>query len=399
MAKSLFTRRPAWRTLFASISIVALTSASIYCATHLGQVRAEDPKEEKPAASETDPDYAVPDGTPDEIMEFVEKLKARKPKFANRKESVDHAIRMYRAFIEAGDKILKQDVEGKVATDAAQLKLNSLTVLAANSIGDAAQEALTAATEMRQDKRKEVAKAVEQFWMPIRIFNIGSMSEADRKGFADEVVASVTESKFSRQAMSGAMQLGDALARRDLTDEAGSLFDRLVKAAKEADDPELKQDIVRLEGTARRLRLPGSFMDLQGKMLNGEAFDWSSYRGKIVLVDFWATWCGPCVAELPNVKRNYETYHEKGFEIVGISLDRSREPLDKFIEKNEMSWSQLYDEEIQKGKGWNHPMAEHFGINAIPAAILVDKDGKVVSMNARGEELTNQLEKLLGKAE
>lgn len=399
MAKTLFFPRLTWRSLIVGVTAIALTSAAIDCTSYLGQVRAEEPKEEEPAAAETDPDYAVPDGTPEEIMEFVEKLKARKPKFANRKESVDHAIRMYRAFIEAGDKVLKQDVEGKMATKAAQLKLNSLTVLAANSIGDAPQEAMAAAAAMRQDTRKEVSTAVEQLWTPIRIFNVASMSDVDRKGFAEEIVAAVTESKFSRQSISSAMQLGDALARRELVDEAGNLFDRLVKAAKESDDPELQQDIVRLEGTARRLRLPGNFMDLQGKMLNGETFDWSAYRGKIVLVDFWATWCGPCIAELPNVKRNYQTYHEKGFEVVGISLDRSRDPLDKFIDKNEMSWTQLYDEEIQKDKGWNHPMAEHFGINAIPAAILVDKDGKVVSMNARGEELTNQLEKLLGKAE
>ena len=103
--------------------------------------------------------------------------------------------------------------------------------------------------------------------------------------------------------------------------------------------------------------------------------------------------------ELPNVTANYKNFHEQGFEVVGISLDRSREPLEKFIEKEELPWAQLYDEEIQKGTGWNHPLAQFYGISAIPAAILVDQDGKVISMKARGPELTKLLEKLLGKAE
>ena len=244
-----------------------------------------------------------------------------------------------------------------------------------------------------------MAKVAEQYWNPIRIVNVGSMDPDGRKELTDEILTSVGDSKFSPESVNAATELGDALASKGHIEEGGELFDRLARLAKHAADPEIRASAKQFEGTGRRIRLPGHPMALEGKLLNGDEFDWTSYRGKVVLVDFWATWCGPCVEEIPNVKKNYKKYHEKGFEVVAISLDRSREPLEKFIETKEIPWVQLYDEEIQKGRGWNHPMAEMFGISAIPAAFLIDQEGNVVSLQARGPELTKLLEKLLGKAD
>ena len=94
-------------------------------------------------------------------------------------------------------------------------------------------------------------------------------------------------------------------------------------------NPRIKQMGESFAGTLRRLSLPGNPMDIKGTLLNGQPFDQKTLAGKVVLVDFWATWCGPCVAEIPNVLEEYEKYHDKGFEVVGISLDQDRQALEK----------------------------------------------------------------------
>ncbi len=350
-------------------------------------------------AEETDPDYAVPDGTPKEIIAFVTKLQQRRPKFANREEMIDHAVKVQRAIISASDKILKQEPDDELAERAVGMKLNSLLMLAGAQIPGAAKEALEAVALMKQGSNKIVASAAAEKWQIVRIFNATEMNAADRSALAEEVLTAADKKDFGRTVMGNVIQLGRVLEESGDPKEVVAYYTKVADLAEHHGTPQLKELAEMMRGTARRANLPGNPMQIDANLLDGKPFDWASYRGKVVLVDFWATWCGPCIAELPNVKENYKKYHDKGFDVVGISLDRTKDKLEAFIEKEELPWAQLYDEEIQKGTGWNHPVARYYGISGIPAAILVDKDGKVVSMNARGPELTKQLEKLLGKAE
>jgi thiol-disulfide isomerase/thioredoxin len=132
------------------------------------------------------------------------------------------------------------------------------------------------------------------------------------------------------------------------------------------------------------------FPALEFKGLDGKPVSIAALKGKVILIDFWATWCGPCRREMPTVISLYQKCHERGFEIVGISLDKDRETLEKYIEANKMPWPQYFD-----GKVWKNDISTRFGIDAIPATILIDKEGVVRFKDIRGAELIKAVESLL----
>ena len=143
--------------------------------------------------------------------------------------------------------------------------------------------------------------------------------------------------------------------------------------------------------------LPGKEIVIEGTTLDGKAFDWKQYADKVVLIDFWATWCGPCLAEIPRLKTLYEKYHDQGFEIVGISVDRVLESLEKELEKHQFPWTILVDAKREEAN--QRTMGNRFAISEIPRCILVGRDGKVITIEARGEKLEAELERLFAPQE
>ena len=212
------------------------------------------------------------------------------------------------------------------------------------------------------------------------------------KGLIDKVSKHLALGEPGEDEATMATSLGNAFEQLNKPDLARQAFEAFAKPISAAKDPAVAKTGARLAGMAYRLGLEGKAVDLKGKTVDGKDFDIESLKGKVVLVDFWATWCGPCRAEHPNLQKNYDAYKDKGFEVVGISLDDDKEALTKYLEEENVQWVSLHD-------GADGDLAAKFGIVGIPTVMLLDKEGKLVTFNARGPELGKRLEALLGPAE
>ena len=175
---------------------------------------------------------------------------------------------------------------------------------------------------------------------------------------------------------------GDALLAQLKRDYPDSGPVKMMKQQEEAE--KLKAALA--EGT--------KFPDFAEKDMTGKPLSIANYKGKVVLLDFWATWCPPCRAELPNVLKTYKEYHAQGFEIIGISLDRDqdREKLTSFLEEKNMTWPQFFD-----GNYWKNKLAVKYGVNSIPATYLLDGQGTIIGKDLRGEELDKAVAKAVAK--
>lgn len=387
----------------------------------------------------------VPDGSPKELIKYIQKLQSAEPQGSTRTERQESLRKNLAKIVSAADKVLAGKPDDESATTAAETEFEALSAL--TRLGDeAAGEKLEKLSKsLKKDKRPLIAQTAEFFQLTQEKERLDESSDEELREFArkyekfvlqarqfvshsrlrekmvglaavsvqilqqvdgalaaaktaEDLAAAFAQSEdplIASQASQFSTYAGRLYESKGEKDKAVENYERVAKLLAKSDDEDVRASGEKLLGAVRHLNLLGSHVKIEGTLVNGKKFDWSKYKGKVVLVDFWATWCGPCLKELPNVKQTYEKYHDQGFEVIGISLDDDEQTLKEFLEEEQLPWPILFSSD-SKATGWEHPMASYYGISSIPAAILVDRKGKVVSLEARGSELGKMVAELTG---
>ncbi|MCA9084798.1 MAG: redoxin domain-containing protein [Planctomycetaceae bacterium] len=340
--------------------------------------------------------FTIPDGTAEELFQFINTVKQTPLPGTDRsrEKTIAHLKAQVAAVLATLDKIDAAKPDEAAQVKVIQERMSAYQALA--QIDDAAAAKLKELiASLEKDERPAVTRLVSSFQLRSQIQNWFQLTNEQQTVALQKLFDYMDRFGLDSTSYGLSTALGEALEDGDMMSTSAKIYTRLATELRKANNPEYGPDIASLEGKARRLNLPGNFMDVMGTTAEGEKFDWAAYRGKVVLVDFWASWCGPCRGEIPNMKAQLEKYGDKGFAIVGINLDNTKEEYQRYVDREKLAWVNLMSPN-ENERGWDNPMAVHYGISGIPTAILVDREGKVVEMEARGEQLNMMLEKLLG---
>jgi len=377
-----------------------LTLTALVTSLQPGQTLAADPQAAGPQAGGQFKLPPVPEGTPEQLLEYIRSIKQNNVRPSSRQQMMQYMKQVATATVAAADKALDQlQTTDAAYEELATAKLESLMMLGRLGDETAAATLNQFATTLVNSDSPSLAMEAKRLLLVSQAQELFAKRDVAAAAGLIGQAKQLLEANPNDSATAGlAMQLASAfehmpggeVAARQAYEAFGPIFAT-------SSNESIRQMAASFAGTLRRLSLPGNPMEISGTLLNGQPFDQQTLAGKVVLVDFWATWCGPCVAEIPNVLEQYNKYHNQGFEVVGISLDQDREALEKFVSDRKIPWPILF--EPSEGAGWQHPLATYYGISGIPTVILIGRDGNVITLNARGERLGEQLDKIFsGKA-
>jgi thiol-disulfide isomerase/thioredoxin len=360
-----------------------------------GQESPAKPAEEPAPPAKPDP-FAVPKGTPEELLKYIEELKLARPSADSGEVVLEFRKKQFAALLEAAERILAAKPKDEQAKPAVQYKVIALGMLARLGDRNAEKKLEALPDELAKGGLPALAHDARIMVLAHRLQRTDPADGEAMAKLATDVKACVGEGEPDRAAAGLAIQTAMAVEAGGDQPLAAKTYAALAKVLAKSQEREVTKLVALMQGAVRRLSLPGKPFTLTGTTVAGKPLDWKQYAGKVVLVDFFATWCKPCRAEMPNIQENYEAYHARGFDVIGVSVDHKRADLEEYLHEHPHPWTVLLD--ASEAAGTDNSLATYYGIIGIPQTVLVGRDGKVIALGVRGPQLGERLEKLLGPA-
>lgn len=199
--------------------------------------------------------------------------------------------------------------------------------------------------------------------------------------------------QLSVETLDTTLNAGQMLEYSGKFEDAKLVFAAIKNAFVKA-DPKLAEQASRsVQNAEKRLGVIGRAIDIQGVHMDGTPFNWGKLQGKVILVDFWASWSAPWRDELQNIKAAYDRFHDDGFEVVGVNLDETKDDVYDYLGQKHLPWPTVIDETV--GGLFGNPNAIRYGVEAVPFVMLVGRDGKVANIHVHGAALSKQVEQLV----
>lgn len=246
----------------------------------------------------------------------------------------------------------------------------------------------------RNPKLQREGKLLELF---MQLALLPRLSEQQKTELAENIIATIRTGEISQREISIAQMTARMFAQTDNSKLAMKVLNGLAADLLKSEEEDRKYFGLTLQGEAKRLGLIGQKLEMAGTTLENEPWSMEDFKGKVVVVQFWASWCAPCMEELTALKREYEQLHEDGFEVIGINLDDTVSACQKVVTSRDVPWPNLIAQE-EKSRGMAHPLAIEYGVSTLPTLFLVNRDGVVVTTDAF-DQVRDQLVPTLLKAE
>ena len=338
----------------------------------------------------------IKDKTPEEVAELLRTVDAKAVPVGTVEEVAEFKKKKGSLLIGLADALLNMEPTDGITEEANRKKINGLGLLMQLNPDDTARITVLKRELEKEKKYPDVIAQCDAYLYIQKIrkaFLSKRVTEKDFERVAEELKPLIREHPDSPYVSAAGLLLSAVSAyegNNNLDGFADKFRNEFVKTFRDSGNEKLVTLAKQIEVDAQQNIVPGKRLSIAGMTVDGRPFDVKSLQGKVVLIDFWATWCGPCRGEVPGMKEAYGKYRSRGFEIVGISLDKDVSALKSYIASESIPWISVSD--TLTASAGMPSLGEQYGVRGIPTMYLLDRQGRIISTAARGENLKRLLE-------